>query len=168
MKALVVYFSRTGENYINGEIETINKGFTSIVAEKIAQFTGAELYPLIPEVAYPTNYEACVKRAREEDQNNTLVPFKNPKDNIDDYDVIYLGFPNWYRSYPRIVASFLSRYSFVGKTIKPFCTNEEGFVGIGEIELKSTVKGAIIKGGFACKGCDADSCDEKLKAWLEK
>ena len=55
MKTLVVYFSRVGENMVHGEIEIIKKGFTEIVAEKIAQYTGGELYPLIPEVPYPTN-----------------------------------------------------------------------------------------------------------------
>ena len=168
MKSLIVYFSRTGENSVEGAIENIEKGFTEIVAEKIAQYTGGELYKLEPLEPYPVNYELCVKRAVEEHQNNKDVEFKNPKDNLDDYDVIYLGFPNWYRSYPRIVATFLRRYNFVGKKIRPFCTNEEGAFGIGEFELRSTVKGAIICPGYAVRGHDAEKCDESLKNWLGK
>ena len=166
MKQLVVYFSRTGENMVLGEKEIINKGFTEIVAEKIALYTRAELYPLIPEDPYPADYEECVRRARNEDAANADVPFKNPKENLDEYDVIYLGFPNWYRSYPRIVATFLRKYDFVGKTIMPFCTNEEGAFGIGELELRGQVKGAIIKSGYAVRGHDADECDDSLKKWL--
>lgn len=166
MKKLVVYFSRIGENMVQGEIEIIKKGFTEIVAEKISQYTGAELYPLIPETPYPTNYDECVKRARAEDAANADVPFKNPKDNIDEYDTIYLGFPNWYRSYPRIVATFLRKYNFVGKTVMPFCTNEEGAFGIGELELRSQLKGALVKSGYATRGHDAENCDDSLKKWL--
>lgn len=168
MKTLVVYFSRTGENSVRGEIEYINKGFTEIVAEKIANYTGGELYKLDPVNPYPVSYQECVLRARREEADNSSVAFKDPKENLDEYDVIYVGFPNWYRSYPRIVATFLRRYSFLGKVIKPFCTNEEGAFGIGELELKGTVKGAIIKDGFAVRGHDAEKCDEQLKKWIEK
>ena len=70
MKTLVVYFTRIGENIVNGEVEIITKGFTEVVAEKIAAKTGATLYKLEPEVPYPTNYEECVKRSRVEDQYN--------------------------------------------------------------------------------------------------
>ena len=168
MKALVVYFSRIGENSVDGKMEIISKGYTEIVAEKIAKYTGAELYKLVPEVEYPFDYISCVRRARQESEENTKVPFLNPKENIDDYDLIFVGFPNWYRSYPRIVATFLSKYSWIGKTVAPFCTNEEGAFGIGESELRFQVKGAIVKNGFACRGYDAENCDDALKDWLLK
>jgi len=166
MKSLIVYFSRTGENSVGGNLEYISKGFTEIVAEKIAKYTEGELFKLEPEEPYPAKYEECVARARKENAANSEVPFRNAKENLDGYDVIYIGFPNWYRSYPRIVATFLRKYNFVGKTIKPFCTNEEGAFGIGELELRGSVKGAILKSGFACRGHDADNCDEALKKWL--
>ena len=166
MKKLIVYFSRTGENSVNGEMEYISKGFTEIVAEKIAAKTGAELYKLLPENPYPANYEECVARSRQEDASNAEVPFLNPKDNLDEYDVIYLGFPCWWRTYPRVVATFLRKYSFVGKTIYPFATNEEGALGLAELELKGAARGAIIKNGFACKGSEVNNIDAKLDAWL--
>lgn len=168
MKTLIVYFSRTGENSVNGEMEYISKGFTEIVAEKIQKLTGGELYKLLPVDPYPANYEECVKRSREEDAGNLKVPFINPKENLDEYDVIYLGFPCWWRTYPRVVATFLSSYSFVGKTIYPFATNEEGALGLSELELKGAAKGAIIKNGFACKGSEVNNIDAKLEAWLKR
>ena len=97
MKKLVVYFSRTGENSVNGEMEYISKGFTEIVAEKIAKLVDGELFKLLPVDPYPANYEECVARSRREDQENAKVPFQNPKENLDEYDVIYLGFPCWWR-----------------------------------------------------------------------
>ena len=168
MKKLVVYFSRTGENSVDGELEYISKGFTEIIAEKIAKIEDAELYRLLPVEPYPANYEECVARSRREDQENLKVPFQNPKDNLDEYDVIYLGFPCWWRTYPRIIATFLSTYSLVGKTIYPFATNEEGALGLAELELKGAAKGAIIKNGFACKGSEVNDIDDKLNAWLGK
>lgn len=164
MNVLVSYFSRAGENSVDGKIEIIEKGFTEIVAEKIAKYTNGSLYKIEPVEPYPYNYEECVKRAREE----VLTPFVKKLESLDNYDVVFVGFPNWYRSYPRVVASFLKEYNFIGKSVIPFCTNEEGMLGIGDLELRSAVKGAIIKTGFACKGKEADNCDEALKAWLAK
>ncbi len=164
MKKLIVYFSRTGENSVNGQIEVIEKGYTEVLAEKIAKFTDAELWKLEPEVPYPFSYAECVKRANEEG----WVKYHNKIESLDDYDVIFLGFPNWYRTYPRIVATFIKDHNFFGKVVIPFCTNEEGAMGFAESELKSSAKGAIIKTGFAMRGYDVENADEALKAWLLK
>ena len=164
MKTLIVYFSRTGENSVNGQIEVIEKGYTEIIAEKIAKLTDGELWKLEPEEPYPFNYQECVKRANSEG----WVKYLNKKESLDDYDVIFLGFPNWWRTYPRIIATFIKDHNFFGKVVIPFCTNEEGAMGFAESELKSSAKGAIIKTGFAIRGYEAEKCDEALKAWLAK
>ena len=168
MKTLVVYFSRVGENSVNGEMEIITKGFTEVVAEKIAARLGADLFKLEPEIPYPTSYEECVKRSRIEDQYNEKVKYLNPLTSLDEYDVIYLGFPCWWRTYPRIVASFIKDHSWVGKTVYPFATNEEGALGLAELELRGALRGAILKNGFACKGSEVNNIDAKLDAWLGK
>jgi len=168
MKKLVVYFSRVGENSLNGNVEIINKGFTEILAEKISALTGAAMFKIEPEDPYPFSYEECVKRSRKEDQDGGRVPYLHPLPSLDEYDVIYLGFPCWWRTYPRVVATFINDYKFVGKTIYPFCTNEEGSLGLAEMELKGSARGAIIRPGFACRGIDVDKVDDQLKAWLEK
>jgi len=164
MKKLVVYFSRTGENSNKGQIEVIDKGYTEIVAEKIASFTGADLFKLEPVEPYPFKYDECVKRAKEEG----FVEYKNKDISLDEYDTIFIGFPNWWRSYPRIVATFIKDHNFVGKTVVPFCTNEEGEFGYALSELQSAVKGAVIRQGLAMRGYDTADCDEKVKDWLMK
>ena len=168
MKKLVVYFSRVGENSVNGRVETIAKGFTEILAEKIAKEVGGELYQLTPVIPYPTNYDECVARSRREDQSGERVEYVKKLENLDEYDVIYLGFPCWWRTYPRVVATFVRDNLFVGKTIYPFCTNEEGKMGLSELELKGSAKGAIIKSGFACKGSEVNDVDDQLKEWLKR
>ena len=88
MKPLVVYFSRVGENSVNGRLEIIKKGFTEILAEKISAFKNAPMYKIEPEEPYPSSYEECVKRSRKEDQEGNRVPYLNPLPNLDEYDVI--------------------------------------------------------------------------------
>ena len=106
---------------------------------------------------------------REKKLNISITNQKFKKlENLDEYDVIYLGFPCWWRTYPRVVATFVRDNSFVGKIIYPFCTNEEGSLGLSELELKGTAKGAIIKNGFACKGSEVNDIDSKLKEWLSR
>ena len=168
MKTLVVYFSRIGENSVNGQTQVIKKGFTEVLAEKISQAKNAPMFKIEPEEPYPFSYEECVKRSRREDETGERVPYLHPLPNLDEYDVIYLGFPCWWRTYPRVVATFVRDYKFIGKTIYPFCTNEEGSLGLAEMELKGAARGAIIKPGFACKGSEVDNIDEKLRIWLEK
>ena len=170
MKSLVVYFSRDGYNSIDGKVEYITKGKTHILAERIAALSGSDIYRLIPEIEYPMDYEECLKRAKIENDRNIHPGLSNPLYSLNEYDLIYLGFPNWYRSYPRLIATFIDLHDLKGKTIKPFCTNEEGAFGIGELELRSALKQkeAILKDGLAVKGSEVENSDDKILRWLEK
>ena len=168
MAILVVYFSRAGENIVDDKREIISKGFTEIVAERIQKLTGGVLIGLQPVEEYPFGYDECNRRARKEYEENILPEVKNLPASIDAYDTIYLGFPLWYRSYPRVIARFIKSYSFIGKTVKPFCTNEEGSFGFMELELRGAVKGAIVKEGLAIRGYDAEKSDEVVANWVAK
>lgn len=169
MKTLVAYFSHTGENLQNNEIVTLEKGNTEVVAEKIASLTSADLYRIEEEDAYPFSYDDCVRRARREDENNEHPALKGgARLDMSLYDTIYIGFPIWYRTYPRVVASFLDAYDFTGKTIKPFCTNDEGTFGISLLEMQGVLKGAQIKDGLAIRGVDVYHSDERIQAYVEK
>ena len=168
MKKLVAYFSHVGETELDRRIVEITKGHTEILAEKIAGMTGADLYKIEPAVPYPKKYEDIVNVVRKENEESPKVEIKNPLESIADYDTIYIGFPIWYRTYPRIVFSFLSRYDFTGKTVRPFCTNDEGSFGISLLELKSQLKGADVLPGIAVHGSEVNEADERIKAWLEQ
>ena len=166
MKALVAYFSYVGEMELNRQVVEIEKGHTEIVAEKIAAITGADLYKIEPVTPYPRNYNDVVAVVRKENEENPKVEIRNLLPSVSEYDTVYIGFPIWYRTYPRIVASFLSSYDFTGKTVRPFCTNDEGSFGIALLELKSQLKGAEVKPGIAIHGADVNEADDKLKAWI--
>ena len=89
-----------------------------------------------------------------------------PRLDIDQYDVIYIGFPIWYRTYPRVVASFLDAYDFTGKTIRPFCTNDEGTFGISLLELQGVLKNATITDGLAIRGVNVYEADDKVRTFV--
>ena len=168
MKTLIAYFSHIGENLQNNEIVELTKGNTEVVAEKIAELTGGDLYRIEEEDPYPFKYDDCLRRSRREDENNEHPAMKaGMKLNMADYDVIYIGFPIWYRTYPRIVASFLDDYDFTGKTIKPFCTNDEGTFGISLLEMQGALKGATLTDGLAIRGVDVLSSDDKIKGFVQ-
>lgn len=167
MKTLIAYFSHVGENLQNNEIVELTKGNTEIVAEKIAQLTGGDLYRIEEEEPYPFKYDDCLRRSRREDENNEHPALKaGMKLNMDEYDTIYIGFPIWYRTYPRVVASFLDQYDFAGKKVRPFCTNDEGTFGISLLEMQSVLKGATFTDGLAIRGVDVNNADERIKGYV--
>jgi len=168
MSALTIYFSRPGENIVNYEIKYLEVGNTEVIAKKIAALTGNHLYRIEPVTPYPPTYAECNKIAEEESLHGTSVEWKTPVPSLDEYDVIYVGFPIWFRSYPRIVGNFLKQYDFTGKTVKLFCTNDEGGFGMAELEIRSNLKGAFIKSGLAIRGTAINDSDDKIARWVNK
>ncbi len=167
MKTLIAYFSHVGENLQNNEIVVLEKGNTEVVAEKIAALTGGDLYKIEEDEPYPYSYDDCLRRSRREDENNEHPALKaGMKLNMDEYDTIYLGFPIWYRTYPRVVASFLDAYDLSGKTVRPFCTNDEGTFGISLLEMQGALKGATITDGLAIRGVSVHDSDDRIKAFV--
>ena len=167
MKTLIAYFSHVGENLQDNEIVVLEKGNTEVVAEKIAELTGGDLYKIEEDEPYPYSYDDCLRRSRREDENNEHPALKaGMKLNMDEYDTIYLGFPIWYRTYPRVVASFLDAYDLSGKTVRPFCTNDEGTFGISLLEMQGALKGATITDGLAIRGVSVHNSDDRIKAFV--
>lgn len=169
MAGLVVYFSHEGQNSVNFDIQNVKKGHTRTVAEKIADITGSDIFRIVPEEPYPADYDAVCRRAQAEYEDNIHPQINVPFESLESYDTIYIGFPIWFRSYPRVVASFIDKFDFTGKTVKPFCTNEEGEFGMADMELENAVKtkgGKVVK-GLAVRGSDVNTCDEALRKWLQ-
>ncbi len=114
--SVVLYFSATGT--------------TKKIAERIASKSGSELIEIIPKVAYTSddlNYNSDCRANREQNDSNARPEIKNTID-ISKYDVIYLGYPIWWGTNPKIILTLLDTYDFTGKTIIPFCTS--GSTGI--------------------------------------
>lgn len=167
-KVLVAFFSHTGENYAVGDIE---KGNTHIVAEMIADKTGGALFEIVPEQVYPRGYDDCVKVAKKEKEAGARPAVAN--DIVaEDYDVIFIGYPNWWGDMPMVVYTFLEKHDWTGKTVVPFCTHEGSGLSDTEKHIADTCKGATVAKGFALRGATAQNKREQAEAavtaWLEK
>lgn len=167
-KVLVAFFSRTGENYAVGHIE---KGNTHIVAEMIAEETGGTLFQIEPVMPYPDDYDECVDIAKKELETNARPAVKN-NIAVEDYDIIFIGYPNWWGDMPMAVYTFIEKHDWNGKTVVPFCTHEGSGLSGTESRLKSACKGASVQKGLAVRGATAQNSREQARKtvenWLER
>lgn len=167
-KILVVYFSRTGEEYAIGRI---TKGNTAIVAEYIAQKTGADTFEVKPATPYPDEYEACTEIAKQELESNARPAFAANVDNLAQYDTIFLGYPIWWGAVPRVMMTFLEANDFSGKTIIPFCTHGGSGLAGTEREIADACPNAKVLSGLAIVGKTAQNdfpaTQKDVDAWLK-
>ena len=168
MKKLVAFYSRNGENYFAGEYKNIDVGNTEKVAMYIAETIGADVFKIEQKQPYSSNYKECIAQAKEDFKNNARPELKNLPATIDDYDEIYLGYPNYCGTMPMAVYSFLENYNFSGKTIHPFCTHEGSGLSGTENDIRKTAKGAEVAKGLAVYGGKADSSLSSISNWVNK
>ncbi|WP_207858092.1 flavodoxin [Lucifera butyrica] len=168
-KILVAYFSRTGDNYAVGNI---SKGNTHIVADMIAEATGADTFEMKTVKPYPENYRECTEVAKKELADNVRPELTTKVENMQDYDVIFLGYPIWWSDMPMAIYSFMESYDFKGKTIIPFCTSAGDVLTGKESSIPNYAKGAKILPGLGIEGKRAqekpDSVRPEVQQWLAK
>ena len=167
-KILVAFFSRAGENYAVGHIE---KGNTHIIAEMIAAETDGDLFHIEPVTPYPDDYTECTEVAKQE-LNVKARPAIKGDIKVDDYDIIFIGYPNWWGDMPMPVYTFIEKHSWQGKTVIPFCTHEGSGLSGTENKLKAACKGATVLKGLAVRGATAQNAQaqakESVNNWLGK
>lgn len=168
-KVLVAYFSRTGDNYAVGNI---SKGNTHIVADMIAEMTGADTFEIKTKNPYPENYRECTEVAKKELADDARPALATKVENMKDYDVIFLGYPIWWSDMPMAVYSFMESYDFQGKTIIPFCTSAGNVLTGKESGIPKYAKGANVSQGLGIEGKRAqlnpDSVRPEVQQWLMK
>ena len=166
MSAVIVYFSREGNNYVNGSIVNLKTGNTEIAANFIRELTGAEIFRLEPVKAYSADYTECTKEAQAELRANAR-PAVNALPDISGYDTVYLGYPNWWGTCPMCVFTFIESQNWAGKTVKPFCTHEGSGMGHSESDLKKACAGADVKKGLAIHGADVLKAKTAIQNWID-
>lgn len=168
MKSLIIYYSHIGENYFVSGITNITKGNTQRVAEFIKQITNSDIFEIQPVKEYSSNYKECCKQAKKELDNKIYPQLKEYIKDISKYDVIYIGGPIWYGTYPMAVYSLLKELDFSNKIIKPFSTHEGS--GLGNIinDLSLYCKNSIIKPGLSIQGSYISEYKDKIKEWIVK
>lgn len=164
-KVLVAFFSHIGENYFGGKFIEISKGNTHIAAEMIAENCGADLFEIKPEVEYSHIYKECVEEAKRDRIGDARPALKEDKD-IAEYDVIFLGYPNWCGTMPMPVWTFLDSHDFTDKIVCPFCTNEGSKMGLSEGDLAKLIPTAQLKAGLPIHGSTVKDAGEEIRAWM--
>ena len=159
-RILVAYFSRADDNYGVGVAE---KGNTEIIAEMIAEETGADTFKIERATPYPADYDACTEEAQQEQRKNARPELKNTLDNLDDYDVVYLGMPVWWGDMPMPVYTFVEGLDWNGKTVYPFTTHAGSRLSSIPRTLGNICDGATIGDGFTIAGTDAQNAQDKAK-----
>lgn len=167
-KILIVYYSRKGENYWGGSIKNLPKGNTEIVAEMIHDAVGGDLFEVDTVKSYPAGYTACTEEAQQELRANARPELKKYMDSLEDYDKIFVGFPNWWGTMPMAMFTFLEHYDLGGKQIIPFCTNEGSGMGSSERDLQRICAGAVVEKGLSIRGCEAAKSEATVSAWAKK
>ncbi|WP_099468101.1 flavodoxin [Konateibacter massiliensis] len=165
-KELIVYFSRKGNNYVNGSIKSLSVGNTKVAAQMIQELTGADMFEIEPVTEYDVDYNKCIEEAKRDKNSNARPEFKNAPDSISEYEVVYIGYPNYWGTMPMHVCTFLEKYDFTGKTIKPFCTHEGSGMGNSEKDIQKLCPGAKIEKGLAIHGGSVSKEKGAVEKWI--
>lgn len=168
MATLIIYYSRKGENYWNGTIKNLAKGNTEIAAEFIKNAVGGELFEVQTVKEYAKDYYACIDEAQRELRARARPPIKAFPEDIDRYDNIFIGYPNWWGTMPMAMFTLLEHFDWAGRKIIPFCTNEGSGMGSSERDLAKACPGATIARGLSIHGAETLRSEKKIADWAKK
>ena len=167
---LVVYFSRTGEQY---KVGVIDEGNTAIVAKIIAEKTGADLYEILPETDYyPYTYAELTDVAKKEQNENARPAIRDALPDLSQYDTVFIGAPVWWGDWPMILYSFFESADLSGKILIPFCTHEGSGLSGFDRKLASACPASTVLDGLAIRGSDCQNdragVESKVQSWLDE
>jgi putative flavodoxin len=151
---LIAYFSWSGN--------------TKQLAEVIQEQTGGELFEIAPETPYTDDINKLSGIALQEQRNNARPALASHVDDMKKYDVVFVGYPNWWNNMPMPVFTFLEEYDFSGKTVVPFTTYGDGVFGKSINSLKETLPNATIVDGLAIQEHELEDASKEVIAWLKE
>lgn len=165
---LVAYFSRADENY---NVGTIDVGNTQIVAEYIASEVGADSFHIETVTPYPADYDECCDVAKQEQAEKARPEIQGGVENMEQYDIVFLGYPIWWGDMPMAVYTFMDSCDFSDKVVIPFNTHE----GSGESgtysAIASYLPNAQVLDGMAIQGKTAQEfssdTQQAVRDWLD-
>ena len=167
MAKLVAFYSRANENYFGGVMRYIEVGNTEKIAGMIADATGADLFKIEQKVPYAADYNTCIEQAKKDLRENARPELVNNLESIDNYDEIYIGFPNYWGTMPMAVFTFLEQFKWAGKKIYPFVTHEGSGFGKCESDLRKICKDASIQPGLSIQGSMVEGAKTEVDTWIK-
>ncbi|WP_368487992.1 flavodoxin [Clostridium sp. BJN0013] len=154
VKSLIAYFSHSGN--------------TEVIASMIKENVGGDLFKIETVEKYPSNYNDVVNVARKEQDADSRPELARKVENMDFYDVIYIGFPNWWGTIPMGVFTFFESYDFSDKTIIPFCTHEGSGMGRSERDIKKLCPKSNVLRGLPIRGSSVHGAEKEVSCWLQR
>jgi flavodoxin len=154
VSALSAYFSHSGN--------------TRVIANQIHESIGGDIFEIMSLDPYPTDYDAVVEQARKELDKEYRPRLKTKVENMESYNVVFVGYPIWWGTIPMPVATFLSEYDLSGKIIVPFCTHEGSYLGRSVTDIKKLCPQSTLLDGLAVRGSDVKKAQNEVTGWLRE
>ena len=151
---LVAYFSWSGN--------------TRGIARQIHQNLGGDLFKITLVTPYSSDYNTVLDEAKRDQERQARPQLKDHVANMAQYDVIFLGYPNWWASIPMPIASFLEEYDFFGKRIIPFCSHGGGRFGQSLSAIAKLCPQAKILEALSVHYSGGRSLPDEISTWLRK
>ena len=148
---LIAYFSFSGN--------------TATVANQIQELTEGDLFEIKTVEPYP-EYNETLDIAQQEQKDDARPRLSASVENMDNYDVIFVGYPIWWSSAPMAVFTFLEEYDLSGKTVIPFCTHDGSQLGRSVTDITAVLPGSTILDALAVRGSSAVDAKTDVKAWI--
>lgn len=174
-KVLVAYFSvpeTDGVDASSGASRLVTdgklQGNTEYVATVISEATGGELFEIKTVHAYPGSHKALIDAAKKESDDNARPALATHIKNLKEYDVIFVGFPNWWYDMPKPLYTFFDEYDFSGKTVVPFCTHGGSRFSSAIKTIREMEKNATVLDGYAIARDRVGNSREGIVNWLER
>ena len=153
-RILVAYFSWSGN--------------TREIANQIQKIVRGDLFEIVTVNEYPRDYDETVKQARKELETSCRPQLASEVEDIESYDLIFIGYPNWCYTIPAPVASFLSKCDSAEKTIAPFCTHGGDGLGDSVDDIAKLCQRSLVLEGLAVRGSEVRTAQSKVSEWLRK
>ena len=147
----------------NGEVT----GNTGVMARMIAEASGGEFFSIRTVEPYPDNYNDTVDVGQTEKNNGIHPELATHIENLDQYDTIFVGFPNWWYGMPMVMYSFFDEYDFSGKTVIPFCTSGGSAFSDAIDEIKNMEPDATILDGLHIGSSSVTDAESRVSEWVQ-
>lgn len=148
----------------NGEIT----GNTGVMAHMIAEASGGELFSIRTVEPYPDSYDETIDVGENEKSNGIHPELSTHIENLEQYDTIFVGFPNWWYGMPMVMYSFFDEYDFSGKTVIPFCTSGGSAFSDAIEEIENMEPEAMVLDGLHIGGSSVTDAESRVNEWVDE
>ena len=163
-KSIVIFFSHAGDNYSVGNVEV---GNTKIVADYISEIAGADQFEIVTHKYDGMAYTPLINLAKEEANNGELPPYEGDAPDLSQYDIVFIGGPVWWGTYPQVMFTLFKDINLDGKTVIPFTTHEGSGLASCVSDVKKAFPKAKVTGEFSIYGHEVRSGRAKVEKWLK-